>query len=220
MRLSNDGDFGEALSRLREIDPVLIGRLLDATGRPALRQRPVGFGGLASIIVAQQVSTASAAAIFERLATTLDPLTPAAVLAADEATLRAAGLSGGKIRSLRAAATAAHGGTLRFEALADTAPDKARAALLAVPGIGPWTTDIFMLFCLGQADAWPSGDLALQEATRVLLARTARPNVLELTTIGERWRPYRGVAAHLLWAYYRIVKGRPGTLLLPSDTAP
>lgn len=212
MRLSNDCDFGEALSRLRDLDPVLIGTLLDATGRPALRQRTVGFEGLVSIIVAQQVSTASAAAIFDRLATMLDPLTPAAVLAADEATLRAAGLSGGKIRALRAAATAAHGGALRFDSMADAPADEARAALLAVPGIGPWTADIFMLFCLGQADAWPSGDLALQEAVRVLLERTARPNATDLTAIGERWRPFRGVAAHLLWAYYRVVKGRPGAV--------
>lgn len=216
MRLSNDSDFGEALSRLREIDPLLVGTMLDATGRPALRQRAAGFGGLASIIVAQQVSTASAAAIFARLAARLDPLTPAAVLATDEVDLRACGLSNGKIRSLRAAAAAAESGDCRFDRLADVPPEEMRAALLAIPGIGPWTADIFLLFCLGEADAWPSGDLALQEAARVLLQRSARPSALELIVIGERWRPYRGVAAHLLWAYYRVVKGRSGMMPLPQ----
>src|SRR5208337_1998757 len=102
---------------------------------------------------------------------------------------------------------------LDLAGLAALEAEVAHDALVAVKGIGPWTADIFLLFCLGHPDAFPAGDLALQEAAKLALALEARPNAAELEEIAERWRPWRGVAARLLWAYYRAVKTRSGMVL-------
>ena len=96
-------------------------------------------------------------------------------------------------------------------------PIRAHAALIEMHGIGPWTADIYLLFCLGHADAWPAGDLALQEAARIALGLKARPSAKELAVIADAWRPWRGVAAHLLWGYYHVVKRREGVAV---DTKP
>ena len=88
--------------------------------------------------------------------------------------------------------------------------DEAHAALTALHGIGPWTADIYLLFCLGNADAWPAGDLALQEAARIAFGLKKRPDAKAMVKLAETWRPWRGVAAHLLWAYYHVVKRREG----------
>lgn len=202
-----------AIAALARIDPEGVARLLEAGGRPPLRRRTPGFEGLAQIVVAQQVSTASAAAIFGRLVGALDPLTPAQIADASDATLTACGLSRAKIRTLRAAAAAALDGTLPLDALASRPPEEAAALLRSVPGIGPWTADVFLLFCLGHADAWPAGDLALQEAARLLLGLPDRPDARDLAAIGERWRPLRAVAARLMWSFYRAAReGREGMI--------
>jgi DNA-3-methyladenine glycosylase II len=120
------------------------------------------------------------------------------------------------MRTLRAIAAAIDAGTLDLSALAGLDAEAAHARLTAIKGIGPWTADVFLLFCLGHADAWPAGDLALQEAVRLALDLPARPNARELAAIGERWRPLRGVAAHCLWAYYGTARARLTTL----DDAP
>ena len=172
-------------------------------GRPPLRRRPDGFAGLAAIIVAQQLSTASANAIWGRLAAAFDPLDPAAILRARPARLARLGLSAPKIRALKAIARAVMRGELALAALGDLAADEAHAALTAVHGIGPWTADIYLLSCLGHADAWPAGDLALQEAARVAFALPARPTAKEMQALAEPWRPWRAVAARVLWTYYR-----------------
>ena len=187
--------------------------MLDVAGSPPLRAREPGYAGLAAIIVSQQVSVASADAMFGRLAAAFDPLDAAAIHAADETALRACGLSGGKARSLKAIASAILSGTLDIPALATIPAAQAHGALCAVHGIGPWTADIFLLFCLRHSDAWPAGDIALQEAARIALGMRKRPDAAKLARIGERWRPYRGVAARLLWAYYRVVKARGGMTL-------
>jgi DNA-3-methyladenine glycosylase II len=99
-------------------------------------------------------------------------------------------------------------GDLDLDALAGYDADRAHAALIAVHGIGPWTADSYLLFCLGHADAWPAGDLALQEAARLAFGLRARPTTKEMIPLAESWRPYRAVAARLLWTYYRAVKQR------------
>jgi DNA-3-methyladenine glycosylase II len=105
-----------------------------------------------------------------------------------------------------------------FDALAALSADEAHNALTALHGIGPWTADIYLLACLGHADAWPAGDLALQEASRLAFALQARPTAKEMIPLAEPWRPWRGVAARLLWAYYRAAKGRDAAPIQPATT--
>ena len=207
-----------ALARLRDRDGEVVDHMLTVAGRPPLRLREPGFEGLAAIIVSQQVSTASAGAIFGRLRAALAPFAAETLAGATDDMLRGCGLSIQKIRALRAIAVAVGDGSLPLDALAAMPAEEAVARLVAVKGIGPWTADIFLLFCLGHADAWPAGDLALQEAARLALKLDARPGTADLHRIGDRWRPYRGVAARLLWGYYRAAKqNREGmSLNVPS----
>ena len=111
---------------------------------------------------------------------------------------------------LKAIARAVDGGELDLAALPDLPADEAHARLTAIHGIGPWTADIYLLFCLGHADVWPAGDLALQEAARLAFGLRARPTAKEMIPLAELWRPWRSVAARVLWTYYRAVKGREG----------
>lgn len=211
--LADAAAFEAALQALDGLDAAFAARLRAIEAAPTLRRREPGFEGLASIIVAQQVSTASANAIFGRFKASFGGAPEAdAVLAASDDELRLCGLSAPKMRTLRAIAAAVQSGVLDFAALAEMEAEAAHQALIAVKGIGPWTADVFLLFCLGHADAWPAGDLALQEAARLALDLPARPTTKELIALGERWRPLRGVAAHCLWAYYRVARGRAATL--------
>ncbi len=210
-----EDSLSEAAAALRALDPATIGRLIEIGGAPPLRRREPGFAGLAAIIVSQQVSVASARAIFGRFEARLQPLSAQSVLSAGEAVLRECGLSGPKIRAVTAAATAIAGG-LDLAALAELPAPEAHRALVAVKGIGPWTADIFLLFCLGHPDAFPAGDLALQEAARLALDLAARPDARALEAVAERWRPFRGVAARMLWAYYGALKSRAGVVDLDA----
>jgi DNA-3-methyladenine glycosylase II len=204
--------IGVAALLAQDAEP--IAHMLEIGGPTPLRRREPGFEGLAAIIVSQQVSTASANAIFGRLRSMVAPLTAPNLRDASEDTLRAAGLSAPKIRTLRALAEAIVTNALDVDALASMTAEEAHEKLVAVKGIGPWTADIFLLFCLGHPDAWPAGDLALQEAARLALNLKKRPAAMRLEKIGERWRPWRGVAARMLWAYYRARKeGRSGMSL-------
>jgi DNA-3-methyladenine glycosylase II len=212
-RIHTEADLDAALACLVDLDPRFA-QALALAGRPPLRKRPGGFAGLASIVVAQQLSTASAKAIWGRLNAALDPLDQAAVLRARTAKLARAGLSAPKIRTLKAIARAVDKGDLDLPGLVDQPADDAHRALTAIHGIGPWTADIYLLFCLGHADAWPAGDLALQEAARLLLALKARPTAKEMGPLAEAWRPWRGAAACMLWSYYRAAKQRDGAALL------
>ena len=204
---------------LKERDPDGIGHMLEIAGPPPLRLREPGFAGLVAIVISQQVSVASANAIHARLAAVFDPLDPAVVASASDEALRACGLSGAKVKTLKAIGTAIVSGVIDFGALAAMPATDAHAALCTVHGIGPWTADIFLLFCLGHPDAWPVGDIALQEAARIALGLRKRPDPARLTRIGEKWRPHRGVAARLLWAYYRVVKTRSGKTALGMTLA-
>jgi DNA-3-methyladenine glycosylase II len=176
-------------------------------GTPPLRHFSPGFAGLAQIVTGQQLSTASAAAIWSRVAAALSPCDASALAATPDQALAALGLSRGKIRTLKALAEAVTSGALDMTALA-AAPDKTVIErLTAIHGIGPWTADIFLLFALRRADAFPPGDLALQLAAQRLFKLKDKPAAAELTAIAERWRPWRGVAAHLLWADYGAMRG-------------
>jgi DNA-3-methyladenine glycosylase II len=209
--LDSEAALTAGLAELCRIDPLIAG-LVEAGLRPPLRKREPGLAGLVSIVVGQQVSTASAAAILGRLNTAFPDLSAERIAATSDAELLGVGLSRPKLRTLRAISTAILERGLRLDSLAGMPAEAAHAALTAIPGIGPWTADIYLLFCLGHPDIFPAGDLALQEAARALLGLTDRPDAKRLAAIAERWRPWRGVAAGVLWAHYRRVKGREGVL--------
>jgi DNA-3-methyladenine glycosylase II len=213
--IRTERDLDAAIAALLQADPRFA-PLIAAAGRPPLRRRPDGFAGLATTVVSQQLSTASASAIWGRLAAAFDPFEPAAIMRARAPRLARAGLSSPKIRALKAIARAVTHGKLPLEALADLPADEAHAALTAVHGIGPWTADIYLLSCLGHADAWPAGDLALQEAARIAFGLRTRPTAKEMTAFAEPWRPWRAVAARVLWTYYRSIKGREGAPVAPA----
>lgn len=175
---------------------------------PPLRIRPGGFPGLARIVVGQQLSVASADAIWSRVEASVDPFEPGKLLRKRETTLRKCGLSAGKIKTLRAVAQAFDNGILSREALATSSPEDVREALCGLHGIGPWTADIYMMFCLGHADAWAPGDLALQIGVQWLTGLDERPSDKLMVEAAEAWRPWRSVAARTLWAYYAVEKAR------------
>ncbi len=213
--LHTDADLAAALKKLVAADPRLK-KLLDRAGRPALRRREAGFAGLAAIICAQQLSTASASAIWGRLAAAFDPFHHDALRRARAEKLARIGLSRPKIRTMKSIGTAIATGQIDLDAVGQMGADQAHAALIALHGVGPWTADIYLLFCLGHADAWPAGDLALQEAARMAFALRKRPDTRKMIALAESWRPWRGVAAHLLWNYYRAVKKRDPVPIQPK----
>lgn len=181
-----------------------MSRIHALSGKPKLRRRPAGFKGLTRVILSQQLSVASAAAIWNRLEARVQPFTPSSLLAVPDRDLGRAGLSRAKIATLRGLAQAIDAGTLDLDALTQAPEEDIHAALTALKGIGPWTADIYILFCLARADAWSPGDLALQYAVRDALALEARPSLVQMVEIAEAWRPWRSVAAQLLWAYYGL----------------
>ncbi len=199
--IETDADVAEGLAALVAGDPRL-GPLVAAAGAIPLRRRPGGFAGLAWIVVGQQVSTASADAIWGRLAGATDGVKPERVAQAGDATLRGAGLSAAKARSLRSLAEAVLGG-FDLDGLATLGAEEAHAALVALPGVGPWTADIYLLSCLGHPDVFPAGDLALRAALAMGLQLDVRPDIAAAAAIATAWRPWRAVAARLFWAYYR-----------------
>jgi DNA-3-methyladenine glycosylase II len=215
-RIDTEADIEAGLSALLAADPRLA-PVAATAGRLPLRRRPGGFAGLAGIVVSQQLSTASANAIWGRLAAAYDPFTTQALIRARAIRLAGLGLSAPKIRALKEIAKAIAGGRLDCDALADLPADAAHAALCEIHGIGPWSADIYLLACLGHADAWPAGDLALQEAARLAFALPVRPNAKATVALADPWRPWRGVAARLLWAYYRAIKQRDPA---PLQSAP
>jgi DNA-3-methyladenine glycosylase II len=206
-RIETEIDLEAGLSRLLALDPRL-NEVLKIAGRPPLRKRAGGFKGLARIVVSQQLSTASAAAIWKRVEESLGSFHHETVLAARTPKFKRAGLSLPKIRTFRNVGRAVRDGDLDLEALHDISADEAHAMLTQVKGIGPWTADIYLLFCIGHADAWPAGDLALQEAIRMAFKLRKRPDAKRMQKLSKAWRPVRGVAAYLFWAYYAAVKKR------------
>ena len=178
----------------------------DITGNPPLRRPSGGFPGLARIIVGQQLSIASAAAIWQRTQALITPFEARRFRRLGDRRLRGAGLSGPKIKTLRAVAAAIDKGTLDLAALAAMDDAAVHEALTAVKGIGPWTADVYLMFCIGRADSWAPGDLALQIALQQAMDLPERPASDEMIELAEIWRPWRAVAARLLWAYYATVR--------------
>lgn len=207
-RIDGPHDIAEGLEALCALDPRL--RAVRArAGEVPLRRTGAGFASLAAIVVAQQVSRASADAIFGRLSAALDPLTPESVLAASGGIFRDAGLSRAKIRTLLALAEAAGAG-LDLDGVCALEAQEAVSRLTAVPGIGPWTAECYLLFAAGHADVFPARDVALQTAVGHALAISPRPAARELAALAKAWRPWRGVASRLFWAYYRQITAREG----------
>jgi DNA-3-methyladenine glycosylase II len=213
--IHNQAELETGLAQLAKADPRLKDIIAKA-GTPNLRRRPAGFPGLCAIICSQQLSTASAAAIWGRLAAAFDPFHHDSVRRARPEKLARIGLSKPKIKTMKAIGSAIANGAIDLDAIPSMAADEAHAALTALHGIGPWTADIYLLFCLGHADAWPAGDLALQEAARIAFRLQRRPNAKDMVKLAEKWRPWRGVAAHLLWNYYRLIKQPEGAPVQPK----
>ena len=177
--------------------------VFEIAGMPALRRREPGFAGLAHIVCGQQLSTASAAAIWTRVSAAFDPFHHDMLRRARADRLGRLGLSAAKIKTLKGLAREIAAERLNLDVLANEDADAAHNTLTALHGIGPWTADVYLLFCLGHGDAWPSGDLAVQEAIRIGLGLKTRPTAKQMAPLAEPWRPLRGAAAHLWWAYYR-----------------
>ena len=205
MRLiETEDDLAEGSAFLAGVCPVWA-RVLPDLGPLPLRRRADGFSAIVDAVVGQQISIHAAAAIAGRMAEA-GLISAEAIAAADDAALQGAGLSRPKIRYLRGIALAGVDWT-GLRALPD---DEVSAALVALPGIGPWTAEIYLKFALGRADAFAAGDLALQEAAKALYELPERPGPAQLIALAEPWRPWRSVAARGLWAYYRLAKGREG----------
>lgn len=202
--IETDADVAEGARWLSNVCPRLADAL-QQTGPLPLRRRKDGFAQLLNAIVSQQVSVASANAVWGKLEAA-GMTEPGRVAAADEESLRALGLSRQKVRYAHALASA----KIDYAALRDMPDTQLIATLVAVPGIGNWTAEIYATFSLGRADVFAPGDLALQEAARDLYGLQARPKERELRAMAQAWSPWRSVAARLLFAYYRVVKQREG----------
>ena len=211
LHLDSQADLEDAIRALLKLDERLQ-PVFAIAGMPALRRREPGFVGLAHIVCGQQLSTASAAAIWARLSAAFDPFDHEALRRARADRLGRLGLSAAKIKTLKNLAREIATGRLNLDVLADEDADAAHHTLVSLHGIGPWTADVYLLFCLGHGDAWPAGDLAVQEAVKIGLALKARPTAKEMASIAEPWRPVRGAAAHLWWSYYRAIKKREGVI--------
>jgi DNA-3-methyladenine glycosylase II len=207
-RIANELDLTRALQELGAREPCFL-RLVELVGLPALRSAEPGYRGLIRIVVDQMISLKAAEAIWNRMEQKLGPLEPEVLIRRRETSFRKAGLSGAKARAIRAITQAVRDGSLDLEALGSLDNEAVMAKLTALPGVGPWTAEIYLLFCLGRADIWPAGDVALQHAVHHALKLNARPDAGTMRQLAEAWRPFRGAAALLLWNYYRHLRGIP-----------
>jgi DNA-3-methyladenine glycosylase II len=211
LHLNTQTDLEAAILALVRQDPRLKS-VFEIAGMPALRRREPGFAGLAHIVCGQQLSTASAAAIWARVSAAIDPFDHDVLRRARADRLGRLGLSAAKIKTLKGLAREIAAERLNLDVLANEDADAAHDTLTALHGIGPWTADVYLLFCLGHGDAWPAGDLAVQEAMKIGLGLKTRPTAKQMAPLAEPWRPMRGAAAHLWWAYYRAMKRREGVI--------
>jgi DNA-3-methyladenine glycosylase II len=209
-------DSAEAIAAhielLVEVDPRLVA-VRDFAGPVQPRINPSGFAGIAKVITGQQLSVTSASAIwgrFEQLPGALDPVT---YLALSEEAVRATGFSGSKFRTVRVIAEAIAAGQLDFTQLETLPAEDAVRYLVAHKGIGPWTAEVYLMFCAGHPDVFPAGDLALLKAVQHGLGLDARPSIKDMISIAAGWAPYRSAAALLFWRYFAVMRDREGILL-------
>ena len=207
--------FAAAANELTARDAE-VAALVAQHGIPALFRRPAGFPSLVLLVLEQQVSLASGAAAYRRVRERIGGMSPVRLLATSPEELREDGVSRQKDRYLRALAQAVVDGSLDLDALTAADDAEARRRLVALPGIGRWTADTYLLVCLGRPDVWPVGDRALQVATAEALGLDVVPDQAALEAIGERWRPHRATAARLLWHAYLERRGR---VEIPVDLA-
>ena len=209
-RIKSEQDIEEALGHLIKLDPQLkavLKTVRSAGLKVPLRLRPGGFGGLAEIVISQLVSKASANAIHQRFLSHISPLTPQSYLEAGAEVWKKIGLSRPKQTTLVAISEAIINGQLDLENIGNLQVGDAQKHLVSIKGIGPWSAHVYLLFCEGHRDIFPSGDLALSEAARIIWSLDERPRDKELEQHALKWSPWRGVAARLLWAFYAVNKG-------------
>ena len=209
-------DSAEGLARHLEIllrQDKRLAEVARKAGPFEIRLQPGGFAGLAKVICGQQLSVASARAIWGRFAEIDGALDPARYLTLSEETVRGAGFSLFKFKTVGVIAEAVVSGALDFDRLETLSAEDAVAELTALKGIGPWTAEIYLMFCSGHPDVFPSGDLALQKAVQHALGLDAQPTSKQLISIAEAWSPHRHAAALLFWRYYAKAKQREGVPL-------
>jgi DNA-3-methyladenine glycosylase II len=212
-RLTSTDVLERQLRALLQRNPVLR-PVAKTAGTFDIRLTPGGFPGLARVICGQQLSVASARAIWGRFAELPGALDAEGYLALDEATVRGVGFSAGKYRTVRVIAEAAVAGALDFDLVERLPADAATAYLTAHKGIGPWTAEIYLMFCSGHPDIFPAGDLALQKAVGHALGMNHVPDAKELIEIAAPWSPHRHAAALLFWKYYAVVIRKAGGIAL------
>ncbi|WP_417583704.1 DNA-3-methyladenine glycosylase family protein [Pelagibacterium sp.] len=204
-RLDSAASLAVHLKGLGQRDQRLAAAI-ERAGDITLRTSPSGFEGMARIVCGQQLSVASARAIWGRVQS-LGAITPDAYLGYNEETLRKTGLSRGKFETIRGLAIAITEQGLDFSSIDQLAPDVAIETLTKLKGIGPWTAEIYLLFCAGHPDIFPAGDLALQKAVEHAFDLPARPLPKELIPLAAQWSPHRGAAALMFWRYFSAMKG-------------
>jgi DNA-3-methyladenine glycosylase II len=198
----------QALSALAQLDAQLAA-IPAAAGPLPWRRREAGFAGLLRSLCGQMISNQAATAIWGRLAALPGALTPAGLLALDDEALRQAGLSRPKVNHARALAEAFATGQVSAEGLAALPDEAAIASIAAIPGFGPWTAEVHLLFGHDRRDVFPAGDLALAASLAALRGLAERPKPKALTELAQAWAPWRSMAARLLWHHWRHVTGRP-----------
>jgi len=200
-RIAGAADVESGLAALFALDPRLA-LVAERAGPLPLRLEEPGYAGLARIVVGQMVSRASADAIWRRLEAEAGRVTAEAYLGLDGETYRRVGLSRAKHATLTAVALAETAGEIDLTHLCSLPAADAQRRLTAIRGVGPWTAEVYLLFCAGHPDIFPAGDIALQNAVAHALGLKARPAARQLVEIAAGWQPWRGVAARLFWAYY------------------
>ena len=204
MKMLSQDTLNEGLQFLSAQDADLA-RVLTRHGPPNLRSQPPGFPTLLKIILGQQVSRSSAASTYQRLCDAIGPPQPASFQSLDDDALRAIGFSRQKSRYGRELASAILDGRLKIGLLDKQNDDDVRSSLTALPGIGPWSAEIYLLFALRRIDAWPASDLGIIVGAQKVKGLAARPSPKELDAMAENWRPWRGLATFILWHGYQMM---------------
>ena len=205
-RLFNRSDLEQSLMQLCKAEPRFQ-TILNQHGTPSLRKSPQGLEGLLMIVTEQFLSLQAAAAIWARVRKRIEPFNAEAISKLSSEELLGLGLSRAKTKTFQEAARCVLSGHLDFSAFERHDEENVTKQLCDLPGVGPWTADIYLLSVMGSADAWPAGDLALRIAVQDFLKLNDRPEIKDMVNLAENWRPYRAVAARLLWSHYRGLKG-------------